>query len=153
MDYSIWSQGVDSDEYAVVIEDGVVLEKDDPRRASIRAFLEIAKHRGRNLISKDDVNISEYKDTLLIEAVSDNTDRLGRHVPVSIMVDSAVLTSITEVINTSLDEGGLRVKGVNTNLLLAALDKSRLRKKRLSTAVALGSAFILVSLLLYIILL
>jgi hypothetical protein len=149
MDYSIWSQGVDSDEYAVVIEDGVVLEKDDPRRASIRAFLETAKHRGRNLISKDDVNILEYKDRLLIEAISDNTDRLGRHVPVSIMVDSTVLASIAEVINTSLDEGGLRVKVVNTNLLLEALDKSRHRKKRLPIAVALGTAFMLVILLLY----
>lgn len=139
MKYSIWSQGVQSDDYSVVIEDSQLLTRSDPKREVVLALHEYAKTHGKRISGKaGEVRLSRYKDYIVIEAVTDNTDHLGRRVPLSIVFDLPIQMNVVDEIRKTLSLNKLHVNAIERAELFEQIETYRRFKKGLHLSVALS---------------
>lgn len=94
--YYILTQGTKSSENSFILNNGEIVFSDDKSRDRILNEFKIFDSKSKLLYSKDqEIVIKKNRNNFLIEALTTNTDRVGRKIPVELLLkDYSTKTSL-----------------------------------------------------------
>lgn len=86
MTYYILTQGTKSEEYSIILKNGSFLNphKDEQEREKLKNIIYETEKRGKIVDSK--YQIIKYRSNYLFRFLTKNTDRIGRRVPVELLI-------------------------------------------------------------------
>ena len=88
MNYYILTQGTQSQDNSLIVENGKILSiNDNEKRQNIIELFSVTEKKG-TVISKNNssIKITKRNNNFLIEILSDNTDKLNRRIPVELLL-------------------------------------------------------------------
>lgn len=140
MSYYILTQGTRSKNDSLIIRDGIVVSNNNENatKAILEKFVHTDKGRKFKIYNnKKVVGIKRSSNNYLIEILSTNTDRIGRRVPVEIVLDNynndALLKNNLEEISIVLEREGVIIDKESLqqsiNLIDDAIQKGSTGKK------------------------
>lgn len=153
MPYYVVTQGIESSSSAVIFINKELLSPDSDLRTSIIDKFRRTEDLGKCVKSKN-FEWSYYKDYLLIKFFSKSEDKLGRKVPIDILIEgnykNGIQKNIFNEIKESLSSKKIQMDEFDFEDLNRELKKERVNKISISLAIIIIIIIIIVTILLLI---
>lgn len=160
MVYYLLTQGTRSNEYSFIVNNGNVIDSRDKSRNEIIETFQTVDKKAKTINKENsEIKFKKFRDNYLIEVLTKNTDRLGRKIPVELLLvnyqnniyiekELSNINSILKLQNINLDEDGWLSIPLQLKECIDRNNEKRRRKYLIGASIALVFSSIIIILLL-----